>query len=234
MKHTSYRYITTALFMQSLLFLSSCKIMDWGDSTFRQAHKVSDHYAKSMAPFIKTTVIYDQFASVADFSAIFLTDTARMIYADYFFHRNFKTDSEQELARDRLLTENDYYITFYVVGYQPAALFPSGRALFSGEYQIQGPLLGAADANWKLSMVVDGVEYAPCDIRSVQLPVEYQHFFGPCFSQFKSAYKVRFDYRDADGHEILPGDHHKVALKFSSVIYDTQLEWSDVSYRLSA
>lgn len=234
MKHTLSRYITIMLFMQCLLFLPGCTLVEWGNVTFRQAETVSSHYSESMNPFIKSIVVYDQFVSIAEFSALFLTDEARMIYADYFFHRNFKTPEEQDISRQRLLTENDYYVTFYVIGYQPATMYASGRALFSGEYQVQGPLLGTPDSNWKITLLVDGKEYGPCDIRSVQLPAEYQHFFGIRWSQFKTAYKLRFDFRDADGNEIIPlGDHH-ISLKFSSVVYTANLEWRDIPYRLEA
>ncbi len=220
------------LFMQCLLFLPSCTIIQWSASTFRQADVVSSHFSKSMDPFIKSVVVYNEFASIAEFSALFLTDQARMIYADYFFNRNFKTEAEQALDRTRLLIENNYYITFYVIGYQPATIYPTERALFFGQYQVQGPLLGSADAKWKITLVVDGKEYVPCDIRSTELPVEYQYFFGRSWSQFKTAFKVRFDARDVSGKEILPHGNHHVKLKFSSVIYDANLEWYDVAYKM--
>jgi hypothetical protein len=232
MKSMYVRYVTMLLCIPSLLFLSSCTIMQWSATTFRQAQVVSSHFSQSMEPYIKSGVIYSEFASIAEFSALFLTDQARMIYADYFFNRNFKPQDEQDLARDRLLTENDYYITFYVIGYQPATIYPTERAMFFGEYQVQGPLLGSADAKWKITMIVDGKEYAPCDIRSAALPVEYQYFFGRRWSQFKTAYKVRFDCRDDFGQEILPAGPHHVVLNFRSVIYDAKLEWLDMPYKL--
>jgi len=224
------RLVITILFIPLLLLLSGCTITKWSASTFRQANVVSPHFSQSMEPFMKTAVVYNEFASIAEFSALFLTDQARMIYADYFFNRNFKTPEEQDLARERLLTENNYYITFYVIGYQPATIYPTDRALFFGEYQVQGPLLGTPDAQWKISLLVDGKEYAPCDVRAAQLPVEFQYFFARRWSQFKTAYKVRFDVKNSQGHELLtPGEHH-VVLKFNSVVYDAQLEWKDVIY----
>lgn len=234
MKLTYFRSLTTLLFIPYLLLLSSCTIMQWSEKTFRQAEPVSSHFSKSMEPYIQSGVVYSEFASIAEFSALFLTDQARMIYADYFFNRNFKSQDEQDLARERLLTENDYYITFYVIGYQPATIYPTERALFFGEYQVQGPLLGSPDAKWKITLLVDGKEYGPCDVRSCALPVEYQYFFGRRWSQFKTAYKVRFDYRDFMGQEILPAGPHHVVLKFSSVTCDTKLEWIDMKYRLEA
>jgi hypothetical protein len=231
MKHTYYRYITTLLFMQCLLFLPSCTIVQWSATTFRQADRVPAEFAETMNNFIQSAVIYDQFSSIAEFSGLFLTDEARMLYADYFFHRNFKTEEEQAIARQRLLTENDYYITFYVIGYQPATIYPTDRALFFGEYQVQGPLLGTADAKWKVSLLVDGKEYGPCDVRCVQLPVEYQYFFGRHWSQFKTAYKIRFDAKDQDGREVIPSGHHHIELKFSSVLFDAKLEWMGVEYK---
>lgn len=231
MKHMYYRWLPIIFLIQCLVWLPGCTFLQWGAMTFRQADKVTDEYAKSMSPFIKSTVIYDQFASIAEFSVLCLTDQARMIYADYFFHRNFKSQEEQDLARQRLLIENDHYITFYVVGYQPPIVYPSGRALFSGEYQIQGPLLGTPDSNWKVSLIVNGVEYAPNDIRSVRLPTEYQHFFGIHWNQFKVAYKVRFDAYDEAGQNVMPYGNNYVALRFSSVQYDAKIEWRDLVYQ---
>jgi len=219
------------IFMQCILFLPSCKVAQWGESVFRQAEKVSDSYAATMRPFIKTAVIYDQFISIADFSALLLTDEARMIYLDYYFHRTFKTPEEQLIARQRLLTENDFYITFYVVGYQQPVLYTTGRSLFFGEYEAQGAMLGGPDAVWRASMIVDGKSYSPTEIRLVSLPVEYRHFFGINWSQFKFAYKVRFDRRDENNREILTSGRHHVSLKFSSPIYDVKLEWIDIAYK---
>lgn len=233
MKYIHSRYITILVFMQCLLFLPSCTLLEWSDNTFRQADPVSKNFALSMQPYIQSLKVYDQLVSIADFSAMFLTDEARMIYANYFFHRNFKTPEEQEIDRARLLKENEYYITFYVIGNQPATIFPSGRALFSGEYQVRGPLLATPDAHWKISMIVDGKEYSPCDVRSVSLPAEYQYFFGIHWSQFKSAYKVRFDARDNNGHEILPSGNHRVQLKFASVTYNAELEWKSIAYKMA-
>lgn len=233
MKYAYYRYITIVLFMQCLLFLPGCTIMQWSATTFRQADRVPAEYADKMNDFMKTVVVYDQFSSIAEFTGLLLTDEARMFYADYFFHRNFKTPEEQDIARQRLLTENDYYITFYVIGYQPATIYPTDRALFFGQYQVQGPLLGSPDAKWKLSLLVDGKEYAPSDVRCVQLPVEYQYFFGRRWSQFKTAYKVRFDFRDHDNMPIITPGRHRIELKFSSVLFDSRLEWNDVAYKLA-
>lgn len=216
-----------------LLFLQGCTFVEWGNVTFRQAEKVSDQYAKSMRPFIKSVSIYNEFVSIAEFSALFLTDQARMIYADYFFHRNFKTDEEQEIARQKLLQENQHYITFYVLGYQPAVIYPYNRSMFSGEYQVQGPLLGAVDASWKITLSVDGKEYLPYDIRSVDLSAEYQHFFALAWSQFKFAYKVRFDYFDEQGEPIITKGPHRVVLNFSSVVYDAKLDWQNITYQMA-
>lgn len=222
------------LFVQCLLFLPGCTFIQWSNATFRQADKISEDYSKTMDSFIQSTVVYNEFASIAEFSALLLTDESRMIYSDYFFHRNFKTPEEKSVARQRLLTENDYYITFYVIGYQPSVIYPTDRALFFGEYQVQGPLLGTSDANWKMTLLVDDKEYAPCDVRSVQLPSEYQYFFGRRWSQFKSAYKVRFDSRDLDDHEVVSTGRHDISLKFNSAVYSTKLDWKNISYSLES
>src|SRR3989339_650542 len=59
MKHTHYRYITIMLFMQCLLFLSSCTIVEWSAKTYRQADRIPADFAVKMNDFIQTSVIYD-------------------------------------------------------------------------------------------------------------------------------------------------------------------------------
>lgn len=232
MSRFKYQAFIIVALLQSILFLTGCKLVEWGNSTFHQAGKLQEDFSVPMQPYIKSTVIYDKLSLVAEFSALFLTDHARIIYLDYFCHRNLKSAEEKAIDKQRLLTENDYYITFYVVGYQPASMYPSGRSMFSGEYHLQGPLLGNSEGVWKATLIVDGNEYVPDDVRSVELPIEYQYFFGTNYSQFKTAYRIRFDARDSHNKEILASGKHNVALKFSSVNYETRLRFKGVSYKM--
>lgn len=230
MKRMKTRFGVIALLLHITLFFTGCKLVDWGEKTFNQAGKLQDDFSVSMKPYIKSAVVYDQLSLVAEFSALFLTDRARMIYLDYFCHRNLKSDQEKAVLKQRLLTENDYYITFYVVGYHPTTVYPSGRAMFSGEYHMQGPLMGNSEGVWKPTLLVGGKEYAAEDVRSVDLPLEYRYFFGEDYSQFKKAYRIRFDARDMHNKEILMKGKKNVALKFSSVNYETRLRWKGVAY----
>ena len=226
------RFLAIFACIQCIFFLPGCKIVDWGVNNFNQAEKLTEDFSVPMNPYIKTSIIYDQFATVAEFTALFLTDHARVIYLDYFFHRNFRTEDEKEITKHRLMQENEYFITFYVVGNQPSTLYPSGRSMFSGEYHPQGPFLGGNDAVWKPTMIVDGQEYAADDVKSVELPIEYQYFFGVNYSQFKSVYRIRFDARNQEDKNILSKAQRNVVLKFSSVNYETRLSWPEMSYRL--
>lgn len=216
--------------IQFILFATGCKVIDWGKENFKQTKRYDQEFTKHIEPLLRSTVVYDQMATIADFDAILLTNAARMMYVDYFKQKHLISEEKESVMRQRLLNENKYYISFYVLGSQIENLYPSNRSLFTGEYYKQQALLGEKDAEWHVRLKVDGNEYPADSIRVVELPVEWQHFFGKKYSQFKSVYLVKFDAVDAYDQEILSSGKHNVSLHFVSARYKAKLEWQDVVY----
>lgn len=227
----SINYISILFFIQFIVFVTGCnKLVDWGKDNFKQADRYEDHVVKHMAPYIRSTVVHDQLSIMADFTALFLTDAARMLYVDYYVQRHTISKEKESVMRQRLLNENKYYISFYIIGSQSENMYIDNRALFTGRYYKQQALLGEKDAEWQVSLRVKNREYAADSIRVVELPIEYQHFFGQKYSQFKSIYLVKFDALDAADHEILAAGYHTISLELTSSRYKAQLLWKDVVY----
>lgn len=225
------KYISALFFIQFIVFVTGCnKVVDWGKENFKQAERYEEAIVKQMAPYLRSVIVYDQFSNIADFSAIFLTDAARMLYVDYYIKRHTISKEKESVIRQRLLNENKYYISFYLIGSQSETAYIDNRALFTGRYHKHQPLLGEKDAEWQVSLRVKNREYAADSVRVVELPVEYQHFFGSKYSQFKSIYFVKFDALDADDIEILPSGYHTVTLQLTSPQYKSQLVWKEVVY----
>ncbi len=225
-----FNYISIIFSLQCILFMTGCKVIEWGKNNFPQTDRYDTSIVKHIKPYLRSTVVYDQLATMADFDAIFLTDAARMFYVDYYTQRHVISKEKESVMRQRLLNENKYYISFYVVGSQAEYLYPNDRSLFTGEHYKQQALLGEKDAEWQVRLRVNSQEFAADSIRVVELPVEYQHFFGSSYSQFKSVYLVKFDALDSFDRQILSSGHHTVSLHFTSARYKAKLEWKDIVY----
>lgn len=220
----------SSIFLQSILFMPGCKIIDWGKDNFKQAERYDKEVTKEVSSYIKSTIVYDQLATIANFDALFLTDRVRMLYVDYYTNRHVLSHERESIMRHRLLNENKYYISFYVLGSQDENMYESSYALFAGEYKKRPSLLGEKDSEWQISMQVGDKLYAPDVVRVVELPIEYQHLFGSRCNQFQSAYLVRFDFVDQQDQEIFSKGEYDVSLYFTSARYKTKLEWHNISY----
>ena len=231
MKLLHNRFVFQIFFyIQFILFSSGCKIIDWGKKNFKQAHRYETNLTVKMDPFFRSTIVYQQLSTIANFDALFLTDKAQMLFVDYYKSRHLVSDEKESIMRQRLLNENKYYISFYVVGSQAENLYVSSHALFTGEYHKQQALLGEKEAEWQVYMKVNGKKFPPASIRSVEMPIEYQHFFGSRYSQFKSVYLVKFDAVDEHDKPILSDCCSDVALFFTSPRYQAELHWKDIAY----
>ena len=225
------KYIQILIVFQFILFTTGCnKIVEWGKENFKQAERYNEGIIKHMQPYLRSNIVYDQLSTIADFSALFLTDAARMLYVDYYTNRYTISKEKESIIRQRLLNENKYYISFYVLGSQSEKLYPSNKALFNGRYYKNQNLLGEKDSEWHVSLKINDKVYVAESVRVVELPIEYQHFFGTHYSQFKSIYLVKFDALDELDHEIITSGQHVVILQFASARYKTELVWKDVVY----
>lgn len=217
-----------------IFFLSGCnKIINWGQENFKQTPVYCENVIKAAQTFVRSSIVYSQFATVAMFDAIFLTDQARMLYVDYHKQTTAISLEQESLLRARMTNENKYFISFYVIGHQKEHLYNTSKDLFTGSYHKNSELLGGKDATWNVTMIVNGREYTPESVRVVDLPFEYREFFKGRFSQHSNTYLVRFSPVGADQKLILvPHKKHTVMLRFTSPLYKTELVWKNLVYGL--
>lgn len=212
------------------MFLVGCKPIDWSKKTYQDVVRYEEEIVKKVKPYIQSTEVYYHLSTYAHFDALFLTDDVRMLYVDYYTKHHHLSVEKESLMRARLLQENRYYISFYIMGSQPESIYLDNYALHTGRYQKQTSVLGDKDSVWQVALKIGDKKYIPDSIRVVDLPIEYQVFFGQRYSQFKSIYLVRFDATDVDEYEILPLGKHTVTLEFTSSRYDAYLAWEDIVY----
>ena len=218
----------------SLLGLTGCtELVNWSKDHLQQPDEQKRNYSVVTAQYLRHKKVYEQFSSLADFTALFLSDAVRLAYLDFYAYRNFKNDEDKQAARTRFLAENDYYITFYVSAWQKSTEYMNERTLFTGERRLLGDILGASEAEWQVNIRVDGIEYEPETVEQVEIPLEYRVFFGSWLSQFKKTYMLKFPAHDKNNKVILDKDLHDVELVFRRLHQEVRLSWIDTHYRVA-
>ncbi len=231
MKYDQKRW-SMVFILCSLLGLPGCnELVNWSKDHLQQPDEQKRNFSVVAAHYLRHKKVYEQFTSLADFAALFLSDTVRLAYLDFYVYRNFKSEEDKQAARTRFLAENDYYITFYVSAWQRPTEYMNERTLFTGERRVLGEILGNAEAEWQVSMRVDGVEYEPEVIDQVEIPLEYRVFFGSWISQFKKTYMLKFAAHDKNNKVILDRNLHDVELVFRRLHQEVRLSWIDTHYK---
>ncbi|NBV40402.1 hypothetical protein EBR77_01000 [bacterium] len=217
-----------------LLQCAGCKhnkVSEWGKNHFTQADHKRKDVKDLQKQYFRTQKTYDQFSTVADFSALLLSDDIRKAYVDYYGYAHFKSEQEQDAMLKRLQKENEYYLSFYVMSYQRQVTYENAKALFTGGYQKRhAQMLGALESDWKVTLRIAGVEYEPDAIKKIELPIEYEPFFKGIHTQFKQVYLIRFDAQfESLGIDLFASTD--LELVFRSIDKETILSWQDVVYQ---
>lgn len=139
---------------------------------------------------VRSAKIYNQWETLAQFDAIWLSEQTRDSYVDLYCVRRGKGAEARESMRAREREENKETISFYVLA--------DVRDQFH-------PALTDNDAAWTMYLNIKGKKVRPTSIIEVELDTEIQTLFGHRFvsPKFKTPYLVRFPARDAEGHPYL-------------------------------
>ncbi len=163
----------TSTFIILFALLPGCgRIIDWGKTNFYQGKELTN-FASEVKPYIRSITIYDQLETKAIFDALWLNDMVRTAYANLHTIRQGKNEEKLQTFLRRQLEENNHYVTFYILS----------------THEVK---LGVPEAQWSLFLLIDGREHYPFEIKEVELPYEYQIFFGDRWNRFKVPYLVRF------------------------------------------
>lgn len=170
-----------------LFFLPGCRYVRWGKDVFHQS-RTQFTYNNLRDDYIRSLRIYDQFTTLGLFDVLWLSEEVRRLYSkeNASLHGCPKEDYADFLQGQ--LAENDSEIAFYILASVPHA---------------QDLLLTESQNPWTIYLCVDGVTYAPKSLKIVELPPQYQVFFGKRYTTLKKTYVVTFDAKTLDGCPIL-------------------------------
>lgn len=199
-----------------VLFIFSClaiipgcgRLIDWTKDHFNQSNTldVDRDIAKR---YLRSSVVYDQFSTVAMFDALWLSDEIRTLYTDLYVRKNGRGEQQRKAFLRRQLEENNHYISFYVLSLYDVPLMSENQGC----------------ANWSLFLRVGEHDFFPIEIKSVELPPEYRDMFCKRFNRFKSAYRIKFEATDIEGNLILAPGVKQMAFYFRSIEKEAVMVW---------
>ena len=189
-----------------LLLLPSCgRIIDWGERNFIQAPSLDADIAQAQK-YIRSVTMYDQLTTRARFDALWLSDSVRINYANLHALKFGKTEEQKKIFLRRQLEENNHFITFYV--------------LSTYEYP-----LGDVGSEWTLFLHIDDKNYAPIEIKAVELAPEYMYIFGKTYNRFKVPYSVKFDAKDINDQFLITPETKNITLYCRSLKAEVTFVW---------
>lgn len=204
--------IKNSFFIMSLMSLTGCgRLVDWGKELVPQGNSFKQNLA-SAREYVRSITAYDQLSTAATFDALWLSDEVRSAYVRLFIDRRGKNEEQYATIVRRQLEENNFVIAFYI-------LCP---------FEVT---LGDADAEWMVFLRVNNAQYAPTEVKIVDLAPEYRALFDKRLNRFKQAYLVKFDARDANDRAIVGTSTEALSLVFRSLRKDLMLTWDFAKMR---
>ena len=189
-----------------VLLLPSCgRLVDWGTRTFEQTPTVNSSVSEAQE-YIRSVTSYDQLTTTARFDVLWLSDNVRTNYADLYALKFAKTEEQRKIFLRRQLEENNHFISFYVLS-------------------LYDEPLGDTHSDWTLFLTIDDKNYAPIEIKSVELAPEYMHIFGKKYNRFKVPYSVKFDAKDINDTLLITPETKNITLHCRSLKADVTFEW---------
>jgi|SRR5581483_6138292 len=189
-----------------LLLLPGCgRMVDWMKDSFQQIPFL-DTQCDTVEKYSKSITLYDQLTTKAKFDVMWLADEVRALYVDLFALKFGKTIEQKKTLLRRQLEENNHFISFYVLSL----------------YEVP---LGDSLSEWALFLQINDKNYAPIEIKTVELSPEYMCMFGKKFNRFKVAYSVKFDAKDIDDMPLINEHVHAMKLFFRSTTKEVVFEW---------
>lgn len=199
--------LRTIILIAVLFLLPGCgKIIDWGNKTFTQSPEIESDIVAAQK-YIRSVTTYDQLTTRARFDVLWLSDEVRRNYINLFAAKFGKTDEQKKTFLRRQIEENNHFISFYVLSLYD---YP----------------LGDLHSEWTLFLNIDGKNYAPIEIKTVELSPEYIYIFGKKYNRFKVPYSVKFDAKDINDQSLITENTEKITLYCRSISAEVAFVWS--------
>ncbi|MCX5925685.1 MAG: hypothetical protein NT124_05330 [Candidatus Dependentiae bacterium] len=204
MKSVTVRFFLLVFY---LVTIPGCgRLIDWGKDALYQGETLTIDTAVAKKN-IKSVAVYDQFTTQAIFDALFLSDDVRTACANVYARKWGKDKDQYTAFLRRQLEENKHYISFYVLS-------------------LYEKPLGESTSEWALFLRIDDKDMVPFEVKSIDMPPEYELLFGKRFNQFKIAYSVKFSMRDGEDNLVVSLNTKQIALVFRSMDKEVVLAWN--------
>lgn len=193
------------LFLLSVVCLPGCgcRIISWGRSVVNQGRPLPD-YACQVSEYVRSTAAYNQFALLARFDALWLSDEVLRVLAASWGCKHCVSEREIDNYYNQELKMRPGLVSFYVLSL----------------YDVP---LDTEDPAWIMSLDIDGCTINPREIEKINLPFEHALYFGKSYSRFKVPYQVTFD---LSSYQINIKDESCIKLLFRSAVRQVELVWN--------
>ena len=94
--------------------------------------------------------------------------------------------------------------------------------------------LGESMSEWGVFLTINDKNYAPIELKSVELSPEYMCLFGKKFTRFKVAYSVKFDAKDIEEMPLITENTKEMKLYFRSTTHEVVFVWDVTPTALSS
>ncbi len=159
---------------------------------------------------LQSKKVYDQFATVAMFDFLYLSDKVREIYVDLYCRQRGKDEGFKSAMLRRQFEENKHWISFYVLSSIRDEMHRS---------------LTDKESVWSLFLSFpDNQKASPVSVEEVDLSPEIRYFFGYRLTRYKRAYLVKFPSKDVNGNFYLK-DVQDFKLVASTVDREVEFSW---------
>ncbi len=234
MKHSLYgkQKSLLILFVSIFIFYGFNTIYEWGKENFKQAERHDEDFVKEAKKYLRSVTAYNSLTAEAEFHTMLLSDDARMLYVDYYAKIHGLNQEQIKVLKQRQIHENRNFISMYVVAWKRDREYVTSRSLFTGESLKTGNILKGEDALWNVTLVVGGKRYQPEAVRLVDMPIEYQIFFGNHYNIFSTVYLVRFAAKDNEAKFIFPQEKCTAVIDFNSPRYRVKTVYKGINFYL--
>jgi len=190
-----------------VLLLPGCgRVFDWGSKSFNQVPPADPDLVTVAQEYIRSITTYDQLTTRARFDVLWLSDAVRKNYTNLFISKFGKTEEQRKTFLRRQIEENNHFISFYILSLYD---YP----------------LGDPNSEWTLFLTIDGKNYAPIEIKTVELAPEYIYMFGKKYNRFKVPYSVKFDAKDINDQPLITSETKNITLHCRSIASEVTFVW---------
>lgn len=189
-----------------IVLLTGCgRLIDWGTSRLYQGDSFKLN-SEQIDKYMRWVTVYDQFTTVAMFDALWLSSSVRAVFAQEHAFREGKSEEHYKAGLRRQLEEPNHFIAFYVLS-------------------LHEVVLGDPASEWSVFLIVDGHKLDPIEIKGIDLPYEYQMFFGKRLTLFKDSYSIKFNAKNPEDKPYITPETKTIQLYFRKFDKEVILTW---------